>query len=177
MRMILAAALIALPGLALAAGGGDSTPPKPTETTKNCWGKRVWDAGLQKCVKPAQSSLNSDELMQAARELAHAERFEDAQAVLAAMPNQDDDLVMTYWGFTHRKLGNLDAAAMFYSAALEQNPNNLLARSYMAQGFVGQGDLDAAKAQLAEIVTRGGGYSWAATSLRQAIYLGETFNY
>lgn len=177
MRRLIAAILISVPGAAFAAGGLDSGTPKPTETTKECKGVRVWDEKKQRCVRPKQSSLNQDGLYRAVRELAYAERFEDAQGVLRAMDDQQDDRVLTYWGFTNRKLGNVDAAMMFYATALEQNPDNLLARSYMGQGLVAAGDIDGAKVQLAEIEARGAAYSWPATSLRKAIYIGKTFNY
>ena len=176
MRTLLAAALIALPAVGFAAGGGD-TAPKPTQTTKDCWGKRVWDVAKQRCVRPKESSLSDDQLYDAVRELAYAGRYDGAEAALAAMSDPSDDRVLTYRGFINRKLGNLDAAMMFYTAALEKNPDNLLARSYMGQGLVVEGKMEAAQIQLAEIEARGGGYSWAGTSLRKAIYTGKTFNY
>lgn len=177
MRIALAALMVALPGLAFAAGGDDSSSPKPTETTTKCWGKRVYDAEKKRCVKPKSSSLSEQQLYDVVRDLAYLDRIEDAQAVLAAMPDQTDDRVLTYWGFTHRKLGNLDTAMMFYGRALDANPDNMLARSYMGQGLVVAGDLAGARVQMAEIEARGGGYTWAGTSLRKAIYTGQTFNY
>lgn len=178
MRKTFIAVLLSVPGFAFAAGGGaDADKPKPTQTTKDCFGKRVWDASKQRCVRPKQSSLNEQQLYEAVRELAYAGRYTDAQAVLATMPDQQDDRVLTYWGFTNRKLGNVDAAMMFYAEALSENPDNMLARSYMGQGLVEAGDLDGAKAQLAWIEDRGNAYGWPATSLRQAIYVGTTFNY
>lgn len=177
MRIALIAALMTVPTYAFAAGGGSSTAPKPTKTSKDCKGVRVWDDAKQRCVRPKQSSLDTQGLYDAVRELAYAGRYNDAQGVLATMPDQNDDRVLTYWGFTERKLGNVDAAMMFYTTALEQNPDNLLARSYMGQGLVVSGDIEGAKVQLAEIESRGGAYSWAGTSLRKAIYVGKTFNY
>lgn len=196
MRNILAAGLIAFPVFAMAAGEETPTPPKATKTTEDCFKEKqwdpeikkwvkfsapvngVWDATLKKCIRPDRAShLDPDTLYDAVRELAYAGRYSEAQSVLSAMPDQTDDRVLTYQGFINRKLGNLDSAMMFYSAALERNPDNLLARSYMGQGFVENGDLDAARVQLAEIEARGGGYNWAGTSLRKAIYLGKTFNY
>lgn len=196
MRLALASILLALPGLAFAAGDGNNAPPKPTETTKDCYQARqwdpekkvwvrfsqpvngVWDASIKKCVRPDKTShLDPDTLFGAVRELAYAGRLEEAQQVLAQMPDQTDDRVLSYWGFTHRKLGRVDTAMMFYADALSRNPDNMLARSYLGQGLVESGDLAGATAQLAEIEARGGGYSWAGTSLRQAIYVGRTFNY
>ena len=162
---------------AQAAGGDSTTPPTPSETTKKCWGKRVWDETTQKCVKPEQSSMNGGQLLETARELAYLERFEDAQAVLAAHPDQTDSLVLTYWGFTNRKLGRTDLANDFYAQAIAQNPDNILARSYMAQGFVANGEYAQALAQWKEIQARGGSGTWAEASLRNAIMTGVTVNY
>lgn len=166
-----------LPSLTFAAGGDTTTPPTPSETTKECWGERVWDPATQKCVKPEESSMSGEQLLQTARELAYLERFEDAQAVLAAHPVQSDSRVLTYWGFTNRKLGRADLANAYYTRAIAQDPDNILARSYMGQGFVESGDYAQALAQWKEIKTRGGVGTWAEASLRQAIQTGVTVNY
>ena len=101
MRKLVLAAALSLPMIAplgaYAAGGDSWSPPKPTETTKTCKGKRVWDETKKRCVRPKQSSLNQQELLQAVRELAYADRQEDAQAVLAALPEQDSPMALTYW--------------------------------------------------------------------------------
>lgn len=167
--------LMAIPGVAFAAS--DDPPPKPTNTTKSCDGVKVWDPATQQCVTPKDASLDSDILYDAARELAYARRFDDAQGVLAAMADQADDRVLTYWGFTHRKLGNLELANIFYEQAIAQNPDNILARSYMGQGFVEEGRMDDAIAQWHEIKDRDGTGSWAEASLRAAIRTGITYNY
>ena len=154
MRVTLLAAALTLP-LSLsapvyAAGSGNETAPKPTETSEDCKGVRVWDEEKQRCVKPKESRLDDDQLYQAVRELAYAGRYEDAQGVLDAMSDQSDDRVLTYRGFTARKLGQMDVA---------------------------QGDRVAALTQLREINARGGADTWAATSLRTAIETGVTYNY
>ena len=177
--------LMCLPGLAFAAGpdgnapATDKTkPPAATKTTKQCFFGRIYDPTLKKCVKPAKnSSLDPDTLMGAVRELAYFDRLEDAQAVLAVMPDQSDDLVLTYWGFTHRKLGNDALAQSFYNKAIDGNPDNILARSYMGQGLVEAGKIDAAILQWREIMDRGGEGSWAEVSLREAIRSGVTYSY
>lgn len=183
MRLALALVLIvaALPGLAQAAGSGggsgDTTPPKPTETTEKCKGVQVWDAATGRCVNPKGAALEADTLYRAVRELAYAGRYADAQGVLRAMPDPHDDRVLTYWGFTHRKLGNRALARLFYDQAIAANPDNLLARSYMGQGLIEDGDTDGAIAQWREITARGGAGSWAEASLRRAIRTGLTYNY
>lgn len=148
-----------------------------TETTKTCLFGRVYDAETKKCVKVEKSSsLDADTLYGAVRELAYAGKYEHAQSVLAEM-DQTDDRVLTYWGFTHRKMGNAALANAYYERAIDANPDNILARSYMAQGFVAAGKTDAAIAQWKEIVSRGGEGTWAEASLREAIRTGLTYSY
>lgn len=173
---------LCLPAVAFAAGGGFDTggttkPPEPTETTKTCKGVKVWDEEKKRCVKPKNSSLDTDTLYGAVRELAYAGRYTDAQGVLLAMADQSDDRVLTYWGFTHRKLGNVDLANDFYRRAIARNPDNILARSYMGQGFVEEGNTQAAIGQWREIKARGGDGTWAEASLREAIRTGMTYSY
>ena len=57
------------------------------------------------------------------------------------------------------------------------NPSNVLARSYMGQGLVEQGNIADALVQLREIRAHGGTGTWAEASLRTAIATGQTFNY
>ncbi len=177
MRKILIVAALIIPGIAVAAGRDTPETPKPTPTTKTCKGIKIWDAKKGRCVRPKQSSLDQDQLFDAIRELAYAGRYEDAQGVLADMHNQQDDRVLTYWGFTHRKLGNAEIANSFYKQAIARNPDNLLARSYMGQGFVSEGKMELAIAQWREINARGGAGGWPETSLRNALETGLTFSY
>ncbi|WP_420849007.1 tetratricopeptide repeat protein [Phaeobacter porticola] len=162
---------------AFAAGGGDSAAPKPTNTTKTCKGARVWDDQKQRCVAPKQSSLDPDELYDAVRELAYAGRYSDAQMVLAAMPDQTDSRVLTYWGFTYRKQGYPDQAMSYYTQAIAQDPQNHLARSYMGQGFVSEGKYGLALEQWKIIRANGGSDTWAEISLREALLSGQTQSY
>ncbi|WP_299733183.1 tetratricopeptide repeat protein [uncultured Tateyamaria sp.] len=187
---------LALPTTGFAAGGGSDAKPKKTETTQNCLQARqwdpetkkyvrfsepvngVWDADIKKCVRPDKTShLDSDTLYKAVRELAYAGRYNEAIQVLDQMPEQLDDRVLTYRGFTARKLGNLEQANLYYEQALTVNPDNILARSYMGQGKLAAGDKVAAMTQLREIQERGGAGTWAEASLRDAIQTGSTYNY
>ncbi|MEW2916657.1 hypothetical protein AB1A64_06260 [Ruegeria sp. ANG10] len=161
---------------AYAAGGGGSTAPKPTNTTKKCLFGRVYDKDAGRCVKPDKTNFTQDELYEAVRELAYDGQLENAQNILRIM-DQNDDRVLTYWGFTYRKMGELELANVFYSNAIETNPDNILARSYMGQGFVAEGKTDLAIAQWREIKARGGEGTWAEASLREAIRTGLTYNY
>lgn len=177
MRVYLAAALTLLPLAAFAAGSDDTEPPAPTETTTKCEEAMVWDEKQEKCVKPEDSALNNDQRFRAVRELAYAGRPEEALIVLATMTEGDTDRVLTYKGFAHRKAGRADLGMGHYAHALDVNPDNILARSYLGQMLVEMGEIAAARRQLDEIRARGGAGTWAEASLARAVGTGETLNY
>lgn len=173
MRVLLASVLaIVLPATVFAAGG-DSTPPKPAASCEN---GMVYDKKTKKCVEATNNRLTPEDLYQTVRELAYSGAYEEAQIVLAAMP-QEDDRTLTYMGFTNRKMGNVADSMSFYNRALQVNPANILARSYMGQGMVEQGNIADAMAELRAIRAYGGAGTWAEASLRTAIATGQTFNY
>ena len=175
LRTLLVPALV-LPTMTFAAGSIDSNPPTQTNTTKVCEQGYVYDDASRSCVAPKESSLNDDQRYEAVRELAYAGRYDDAQIVLSAM-DQSDDRTKTYWGFTHRKLGNVDVAMVYYKDAIASNPDNILARSYMGQAHAIAGEKELAMAQLTEIKARGGRETWAAKSLQWAIERGAGYSY
>lgn len=177
-RLIMTTLAIAFSPIAsFAAGSDDTAPPTPTATTIKCEEGLVYDEKTKKCVAPVEGALDDDTLYQAVRELAYAGKYDAALTVLAAMSDQSDDRVLTYLGFINRKMGNVERGMDYYDVALSLNPNNILARSYMGQGLVEQGEMELAQAQLDEIVARGGAGTWAETSLRRAIATGTTYTY
>ena len=176
LRLTLFAAIIA-PGIALAAGGGSTNPPTPSPTTTTCTGGKVWDSRTGSCKNPQRSDLDDETLYGAVREFAYAGQQNHAQAALAAMSDQTEDRVLTYWGFTSRKKGDVARGMEYYRQALEVNPANILARSYMGQALVEAGDIAGAREQLDEIVRYDGQGTWAEASLRKAIRLGHGYSY
>ncbi len=177
MRLILAAFFATVPFASFAVGSDESAPPTPTETTTECKDGTVYDADTKVCVKPEEARLDNDARFRAVRELAYADRPDDALRVLATMTEGDTDRVLTYRAFATRKAGNLEQGLALYDQALAQNPDNILARSYLGQAYVTMGEMDLARAQLDEITTRGGAGTWALASLTQAIQTGATLNY
>lgn len=177
MRLAALALACLLPSAALAIGDIDEMPPVPTETTQKCEGVQVWDPVKAACVNPQGASLDNDTLYRAVRELAWAGRPADALAVLDAMTEGETDRVLTYRGFAMRKAGDWEGGRAMYDRALAQNPDNILARSYLGQGLVEHGDMAAAMDQLFEIRARGGSRTWAEISLARAITTGKTTNY
>lgn len=176
MRLALTFALVVLPSGLFAAAGMDFDPPQPTETTKTCAEGLIWDPETESCVAPADATKEDAALRKDVRELAYAGRYADAALVLDALPAQDS-FVLTYRGFIARKTGDMGAATRYYRAALEADPDNLLARSYMGQGLVEAGDRDGARAQLTQIRQRGGRDTWPEVSLRLALQRGAGFSY
>lgn len=173
---VLAIALT-IPTLAFAAGSGDSSPPKTTKTSTDCKAGEIYDKASKTCVDAQSGSLDDDLRYDAVRELAYAGEYDRALLVLSAMSDQASSPVLTYRGFIARKTGDMEAAMQFYTAALEVNADNILARSYMGQAHLTEGDHDAAQIQLAEIRARGGRNTWAEASLNLALQSGKTFSY
>lgn len=162
--------------MAFAVGGGDSTPPATTPTSTECPRGTVWDDGRGLCVSAQSSRLDDDQRYEAVRELAYAGKLDHARDVLDVML-ADDDRVLTYRGFIARQQGDWAQALAYYDGALRVNPDNILARSYMGQGFVLQGEIAAAQQQLQEIRDRGGRDSWAETALLRVLRTGQTSAY
>jgi hypothetical protein len=164
------------PILAFAAGSETDTPPTPTETTETCADGLIFDLATQTCMTPDQSSNDDNAMMDAVRELSYDGRYADARTVLDGL-DADDTMVQTYYGFTARKMGDVDGAMAFYQTALALDPDNNLARSYMGQGMVAMGDLIGAQNQLSEIRARDGRQSWPEIALRMAIDSGTGPSY
>ncbi|MGB1034719.1 MAG: tetratricopeptide repeat protein [Primorskyibacter sp.] len=164
---------------ALAAGSFDTSPPKPTPTTTECADGMIWDEASEACVDPNSAALDEGTLMRAIREFAYMGQFDHARTAIDALSglDQPSDFALTYLGFVERKLGNTHAAQAYYQQALIQNPNNLLALSYMGQGYVADGQIALARAALTQIRQKGGRGTWPEQALRLAIQGGTPPSY
>ncbi|MBV1863123.1 MAG: tetratricopeptide repeat protein [Rhodobacteraceae bacterium] len=152
-----------------AAGGGDGAAPKQTKTTKECKKGKVWDKKKKKCINAKHGMFSDDFIYENARELAYNDQFEHAIKLLNLAANPLDPRILNYLGFTNRKAGRTALAMKYYRQALTINPDYILARSYMGQALVLEGDIDGAWAQLAEIADRGGKESWSYVALKRSI--------
>lgn len=144
---ILGAALIAQPAPVHAAGSEPTTPDCPD-------GKK-WNKKKNRCVPALIEQMNGDELYQYGWQLAKTGKYSQAIAVLKKA-DQNDPRVLNYLGYSYRKSGDLKTAVGFYKAALKINPDFVLAREYLGEGYVSAGRLDLAKLELAEIGKRCG---------------------
>ena len=109
-----------------------------------------------KCVKASSGVLPDEDLYQQGRALAQAGEYDWALTVLQAISNKNDPRVLNYIGYSHRKSGRLDEAFGYYNKALQIDPNFVLAREYLGEGYVAAGRVDLAKLQLTEIANRCG---------------------
>lgn len=137
---------------ALAAGSGSGN----TSGVHNCKSGEVWDKKKQKCVQADSGILPDEDLYQQGLAIAKAGYYDWALQVFAAIQNQDDPRVLNYIGYSHRKAGRLDLGITYYRKALAINPNFVLAREYLGEGYVSAGKIELAKAELSEIAARCG---------------------
>ena len=149
--------------------GGSSAPPVKTETTAKCKNGMIWSAQKKMCVKAQKNSFNDDQLYDAARELAYDGQYDNAINILHLASNQDDPRILNYLGFANRKAGRMDIGMQYYRKALKIDPNYIMARSYMGEALLLQGDREGARVQLVEIRDRGGENTWAYRALLQAL--------
>jgi tetratricopeptide (TPR) repeat protein len=162
----------------LYAAGSESDgtqPPEKTKTTTECKNGQVWDKKEKKCVDAKKSSLDDDTLFNAARELAYDGQYDNAINLLQLAKNQNDPRILNYLGYSNRKAGRMEIGMKYYQRALAVDANYILARSYMGQALLEQGNVMAAREQLIEIRDRGGENTWAFKALEQS--LGGTRTY
>ena len=173
----LAVLLAVLPAAALAVGPGFGDPPDPSPTTTDCAEGLVWDIATETCLPPEESTNDDAARLGDVRELAHAGLYGPALEVLRTMERQSDPLVLTYYGFVTRKLGDMDGGLAFYRAALDADPDLALARAYLGMAFVEMGRADLARAELVEIRMRDGRGGWPEVALARAIATGIGSSY
>ena len=102
-------------------------------------------------MKAESGILPDEDLYQQGRALAKAGDYEWALQVLAAIQNQNDPRVLNYTGYSNRKAGRLEIGITYYRKALAIDPNFVLAREYLGEGYVAAGRIDLAKLELNEI--------------------------
>ena len=82
--------------------------------------------------------------------------IEWAIGVLNAVQEKSDPGVLNYLGYAHRKAGMIETGIAYYQQALAIDPDYVLAREYLGEGYVAAGNVELARQQLQEIGTRCG---------------------
>jgi tetratricopeptide (TPR) repeat protein len=169
---VLAASVVFSPAFAAGSGssGGDTKPaatepalgPKPTAAKLGCKTGQVVVKG-KKASKPAwvcankKAELLSDEdLYLQGVALAKDGHYDWALELLTSISDQNDPRVLNYIGYSHRKAGRIETGVAFYRKALRINPDFVLAREYLGEGYVAAGRIDLAQVELSEIGKRCG---------------------
>lgn len=136
--------------------------------------KKVKQLGVyvKKCVKVEAGILPDEDLYQQGRTLAKSGEYEWALQVLAAIQNQNDPRVLNMTGYSNRKAGRLEIGITYYKKALAIDPNFVLAREYLGEGYVIAGRIDLAQIELSEIKNRAGINSEEYKDLSKAITTG-----
>jgi tetratricopeptide (TPR) repeat protein len=117
---------------------------------------KVWNKKTKKCVDAQAGSLDDESIYETGRYLAKIDRYEEAIAILKLAANQNDKRVLNYLGYANRKAGRIDVGLTYYKASLALDPDYVLVREYLGEALIQKGDIEGAKAQLAEIEARCG---------------------
>ena len=159
-----------LPSLALDLGGDDDDDKPP----KKCPSGKAWSDKAKKCVAQKSDALSDEDRARAGRQLARDGHYRDAIVVLETIANKDDPVALTYLGYSHRKLGDIDHGISLYKKALEIDPENVATREYLGEGYVTKGQLDLAYLELTEIEKRCGTSCEAYKALEKAMLAGRS---
>ena len=117
--IVIGLAVAAGPALSAGGGGGSSVPPPDPNYTK---ARSLIDAG------------------------SYAEAIPLLEKVVAAQPKSAD--AFNHLGYSHRKIGQIDAAFRNYRRALELQPKHLGANEYLGELYLELGELSKAEERL-----------------------------
>ncbi len=141
------AASLMVASQAVAAGGGSSSGGGTTTPPADC---------TNDSTDCEDDKLHDNQVYDLGASLAQAGRYERAIEVLLSANDLDDPRILNYLGYSHRKLGRIGTGIAYYGRALDINPDFVLAREYLGEGYVSIGRIDKAEEQLDEIAQRCG---------------------
>jgi tetratricopeptide (TPR) repeat protein len=142
-----AALMLAMAGnVAIAEGGGGGG----SNDEVKC--KEGMTYNKAKGICEQASLLDDRQLNEQGRALALAGHYENALDALTAV-RKPDAMTLTYIGYSKRKMGEVDEGIGYYKQALAIDPTNVHTHEYLGEGYVAQGRIDLAKAELATLQT------------------------
>lgn len=100
---------------------------------------------------PCNGEMRDDELFYAGYWLARKGDFKLALHYLNQAENKDDARILTYIGYSTRKLGRTEEAMGYYARALALKPDYAVARAYLGEALLQSGERAKAAEQLALI--------------------------
>ncbi len=116
-----------------------------------CEAGKLWDAKNGVCIAAEGANLPDDNLLDYARTLADAERYQEALGVLELLKTPETAKALNIRGFATRKLGRTDEGIGHYLKAVAFDPDFAEVREYLGEAYVTKGRLDLAREQLAQI--------------------------
>jgi tetratricopeptide (TPR) repeat protein len=137
----------------------------------SCGNGLVWSGEAQACTDSHSAALTEQDFYNEARTLADEGQYQAALDTLAHIKNQEQARVLNLIGYNTRKLGEVDKGLDHYHRALAIDPNYLLAREYLGEGYLQKGDLARARAELTEIADRCGDRCEEYDKLEKAIVI------
>ena len=147
-----AACAVALLCLAAPAFSAGDPPKPPRPAAPDCSQYKKSSPGWKRCMGQA----HQEELYERGYQMAKSGDYAGALDALRAAPVQSDPRVQTMIGFALRRLGLVDEAMAYYTAALAADPDLTNTRQYLGEAFLQKNEPDEARAQLAEIAQRRG---------------------
>jgi len=189
---IASATLALFPVQAFSLGGGGfsvSTPNCKTGYVYNSKRKKcvrkppmckrgyIFSRKKRKCVRKYSELFSDSDLKVQGWTLAYAGNYQAAIDMFNMVANKKDEEALNGLGYSHRKSGQFTKGISFYKLALKINPNYVLAREYLGEGFVASGRIDLAKTQLSEIKNRCGTSCLEYVKLAQVIKTGSSSNW
>lgn len=151
------------------AAGSDSSSSTPT-----CKKGQVYSTSKKKCVKQTSEVVPDKSLKAQGWALARSGQYDSAVELFHLVADKRDPEALNGLGYTHRKMGLVEQGISFYQKALDANPDYILAREYLGEGYVKLGKMDLAREQLTEIGTRCGTACEEYLLLSQAIDTGKS---
>ena len=112
-----------------------------------CADGTVYDADTKTCVTRSSGLIDDRDLYVHGRELALAGHYEDALDALNVIADKDA-MTLTMIGYSTRKLGRAEEGIAIYHQALAIDPDNLNTHEYLGEGYLAQGRIDLAEAEL-----------------------------
>jgi tetratricopeptide (TPR) repeat protein len=149
-------ALVGLAGqtaLALGDGGGSSGSSTKQPTCKKGY---VYSKKKKRCVRKSSEHLAPSDFTNYGWHLARSGDYLAAIAAFKASGDAKNPEMLNGLGYSHRKLGHLMTGIDYYRKALAIDPDYVLARSYLGEGYVLSGRIDLARIELSEIAQRCG---------------------
>src|SRR6266536_2251757 len=111
----------------------------------SCNDARGGNHHAERCASPRNvgsgAAVRALGFYRAARALALGGKYEEAIAAFRALDHDDSAEVANYIGYANRKLGNYEAARIWYEKALAADPNHVRTWQYYGMWHVEQGNV------------------------------------